>query len=157
MTDKPKLSERPTARQEPGSSTVAMSKHLNDLSCVRMSHAPGEFDATAMDLELARAVAEQMQVLATPSRVMILARLNQGPCAVAELAEAISMEASAVSQQLRTLRFLGLVVGERHGKQIVYGLHDSHVAELLAQAVYHVEHIRLGDRQKITTTEMQPR
>lgn len=131
-------------------------EHLNDLSCVRMSHgADGQTDVIAIDLETARAVAEQMQVLATPSRVLILARLKEGPCAVGELAEAISMEASAVSQQLRTLRHLGLVVGERHGKQVVYGLHDTHVAELLAQAVFHVEHIRLGDRQPITAAEMQ--
>jgi ArsR family transcriptional regulator, nickel/cobalt-responsive transcriptional repressor len=103
-----------------------------------------------MDLELARAVAEQMQVLSTPSRVMILARLKEGPCAVRELSEAIAMEPSAVSQQLRTLRHLGLVVGERRGRQIVYGLHDAHVAELLDQAVFHVEHVRLGDRQPIS-------
>jgi DNA-binding transcriptional ArsR family regulator len=125
-------------------------EHLNELSFVRMSHGvDGQSDAAGMDLELARAVAEQMQVLSTPSRVMILARLKAGSCAVGELADAISMEPSAVSQQLRTLRHLGLVVGERHGKQIVYGLHDAHVAELLDQAVFHVEHIRLGDRQPI--------
>jgi ArsR family transcriptional regulator, nickel/cobalt-responsive transcriptional repressor len=117
-----------------------------------MSHGvQGQTRAAAIDVDLARAVAEQMQVLSTPSRVMILARLKEGPCAVGELAEAIAMEPSAVSQQLRTLRHLGLVVGERHGKQVIYGLHDAHVAELLDQAVFHVEHIRLGDRQPIAT------
>jgi DNA-binding transcriptional ArsR family regulator len=107
-----------------------------------------------MDAELARAVAEQMQVLSTPSRVLILAQLRQGPCAVGDLADAISMEPSAVSQQLRQLRHMGLVVGERQGKQVIYGLHDSHVAELLDQAVFHVEHIRLGDRQSLATERL---
>ena len=102
-----------------------------------------------MDVTLARAVAEQMQVLSTPSRVLILARLRHGPCSVGELAASIAMEPSAVSQQLRQLRHLGLVIGERHGKQVIYGLHDSHVAELLDQAVFHVEHVRAGDRQPI--------
>lgn len=32
---------------------------------------------------------------------------------------------------------------------MIYGLHDSHVAELLDQAVFHVEHVRTGDRQPI--------
>lgn len=85
-----------------------------------------------------------MQALATPSRVRILARLREGPCNVNELAEAVEMEGSAVSHQLRVLRHLGLVVGERSGQRVVYGLHDSHVADLLDQAVFHVEHVRLG-------------
>jgi ArsR family transcriptional regulator, nickel/cobalt-responsive transcriptional repressor len=127
-----------------------MPEHLNGLSCVLMSHGVnGRTTATPIDADLARAVAEQMRILSTPSRVLILARLKAGPCSVGELAEAVEMQPSAVSQQLRQLRHLGLVVGERHGKQIVYGLHDGHVAELLDQAVFHVEHVRLGDRQPI--------
>jgi len=85
-----------------------------------------------------------MQALAAPSRVRILGRLREGPCSVNELAEAVVMESSAVSHQLRLLRHLGLVVGERRGRQVIYALHDSHVADLLDQAVFHVEHVRLG-------------
>jgi ArsR family transcriptional regulator, nickel/cobalt-responsive transcriptional repressor len=85
-----------------------------------------------------------MQALATPSRVRILGRLRQGPAAVGELAVAVDMERSAVSQQLRVLRHLGLVIGERRGRSVIYALHDSHVADLLDQAVFHIEHLRLG-------------
>jgi ArsR family transcriptional regulator, nickel/cobalt-responsive transcriptional repressor len=92
----------------------------------------------------AREVAETMQALAAPSRVRILARLREGACSVNELAEAVGMEGSAVSHQLRVLRHLGLVVGERSGRTVVYALHDSHVADLIDQAVWHVEHLRLG-------------
>ncbi|WP_302898841.1 metalloregulator ArsR/SmtB family transcription factor [Streptomyces sp. CL12-4] len=92
------------------------------------------------------AVAATLQALATPSRLYILARLQEGPCSVGELAEAVGMEASACSHQLRLLRNLGLVTGERQGRSIVYSLHDNHVAELLGQALYHVEHLRLGLR-----------
>ncbi|MFG7941284.1 MULTISPECIES: ArsR/SmtB family transcription factor [Streptomyces] len=91
-------------------------------------------------------VAATLQALATPSRLHILARLQEGPCAVGDLAEAVGMEASACSHQLRLLRNLGLVTGERHGRSIVYALYDNHVAELLEQALYHVEHLRLGLR-----------
>jgi DNA-binding transcriptional ArsR family regulator len=85
-----------------------------------------------------------MQALATPSRVRILGRLRESACSVGELAEAIGMEQSAVSHQLRLLRHLGLVVGERQGRRIVYALHDSHVGVLLEEAIYHVERVRLG-------------
>ncbi|MEV8454628.1 metalloregulator ArsR/SmtB family transcription factor [Streptomyces sp. NPDC052095] len=89
-------------------------------------------------------VAATLQALATPSRLYILARLQEGPCAVGDLAGAVGMEASACSHQLRLLRNLGLVTGERQGRSIVYSLYDNHVAELLDQALYHVEHLRLG-------------
>ena len=88
-----------------------------------------------------------MQALATPSRVRILAQLREGSCTVGELAEAVEMEASAVSHQLRVLRHLGLVVGERSGRTVRYALHDSHVADLIDQAVFHREHLRLGLRE----------
>jgi DNA-binding transcriptional ArsR family regulator len=115
-----------------------------------MSHGvAGKTSAATIDDETARLVAERMQVLSAPSRVQILGRLKDGPCSVGDLADAVSMEASAVSHQLRQLRHLGLVIGERHGKQVIYGLHDPHVAELLDQAVFHVEHLRLGARQSV--------
>ncbi len=90
-----------------------------------------------------------MQALATTSRVRILGRLRESPCSVGELAAVVGMEQSAVSHQLRLLRHLGLVIGERRGRQIVYALHDSHVADLLDQAVYHIEHVRLGYPERI--------
>ena len=77
-----------------------------------MSHG-AEPDLTFVSTQTARSVAETMQALATPSRVRILSRLTAGPCSVGELAAEIEMEPPAVSQQLRLLRHLGLVVGER--------------------------------------------
>jgi ArsR family transcriptional regulator, nickel/cobalt-responsive transcriptional repressor len=97
-----------------------------------------------LDAETARMVAETMQALSTPSRVRILSRLGAGPCSVSELTRDVEMEQSAVSAQLRVLRHLGLVVGERQGRSIVYALHDEHVGVLLAEAVSHAEHLRLG-------------
>jgi ArsR family transcriptional regulator, nickel/cobalt-responsive transcriptional repressor len=103
-----------------------------------------DVDLAFLSGETARTVAETMQALATPSRVRILSRLGAGPCAVSELARDVEMEQPAVSQQLRVLRHLGLVVGERRGRQIIYALHDDHVAVLLGEAVAHTEHLRLG-------------
>jgi DNA-binding transcriptional ArsR family regulator len=92
----------------------------------------------------ARQVARIMSALATPSRVRILGRLREGPCAVGELAVAVEMEQPAVSHQLRILRDLGLVLGRRSGRQVIYGLYDSHVAALLDEALRHIEHLRMG-------------
>ncbi|MER5730256.1 metalloregulator ArsR/SmtB family transcription factor [Streptomyces sp. NPDC002138] len=119
-----------------------------------MGHGTGsDSNATArerLDTVGTADVAATLQALATPSRLYILARLQEGPCSVSDLAEAVGMEASACSHQLRLLRNLGLVTGERHGRSIVYALYDNHVAELLDQALFHVEHLRMGVRDAST-------
>ena len=101
------------------------------------------------DPHYAREVADAMQALAAPSRLRILARLQTAPASVGELAAAIGMEDSAVSHQLRLMRHLGLVVGERDGRRIVYALHDDHVATMLEQVVAHLDHVRLGTAERI--------
>jgi ArsR family transcriptional regulator, nickel/cobalt-responsive transcriptional repressor len=109
-----------------------------------------------LDLASARAVSATLQALATPSRLLILGRLREGPATVGELTEAVQMEQSAVSQQLRLLRNLGLVEGVRQGRSVVYSLYDNHVAQLLDEAVYHAEHLRLGapDQPASATSEV---
>ncbi len=103
-----------------------------------------EPDLGFLSANTARSVAQTMQALAAPSRVRILSRLGVGSCSVGELARDVAMEQSAVSQQLRVLRHLGLVIGERDGRQVIYALHDDHVRALLSEAVSHTEHLRLG-------------
>ena len=104
----------------------------------------GQSHSGRLDAAFAADVAEAMQALAAPSRVRILAELSEQARSVGDLAAAIEMEHSAVSHQLRLLRHLGLVVRQRQGKRVIYALRDSHVAALLAEATYHVEHLRLG-------------
>jgi DNA-binding transcriptional ArsR family regulator len=103
-----------------------------------------DLDRLLDDSSYAEAAAEAMQALSAPSRLRILARLHEGRASVSELAEAVGMESSAVSHQLRLLRHLGLVVGRRDGRLVVYELHDDHVAEMLEQVIAHVDHLRLG-------------
>ena len=89
--------------------------------------------------ELAERIADTMFALSTPSRVQILGCLMDGPRSVSELVEALGMEQSAVSHQLRILRDHGLVIAERLGRRSMYALTDEHVLELLKQAVRHTE------------------
>jgi DNA-binding transcriptional ArsR family regulator len=90
------------------------------------------------------AIAELMQALSTPSRLRLLFALRDGEMGVGELAEATGMTPSAASQQLRILRHLRFVATRRDGRAILYRLHDSHVAVLLAEARNHLEHARRG-------------
>src|SRR3954452_19002531 len=118
-----------------------------------MAHGQSHRSPSELDVGFAGVVAETMQALATPSRVRILGRLSRGACSVNDLAEAVGMEPSAVSHQLRLLRHLGLVVGRRDGRRIVYDLYDDHVGELLEQAISHVEHVRAGLARTTPATE----
>ena len=97
---------------------------------------------TAITADDAQRIARLMAGLGTASRVRILGRLRAGPCSVGELTDAVAMAQPAVSHQLRILRDLGLVVGRRDGRHTIYGLHDSHVALLLDEALRHVDHLR---------------
>ncbi|BBY15247.1 ArsR/SmtB family transcription factor [Mycolicibacterium litorale] len=99
-----------------------------------------------LDAASALKVAETLQALASPNRLLILTRLRQSPCTVTDLSAAVGMEQPAVSHQLRLLRALGLVTGDRSGRNIVYRLYDTHVAQLLDEAIYHIEHLRMGAR-----------
>lgn len=100
--------------------------------------------ATDLDPAAAKTIAATLQALAAPSRLLILGQLRRAPATVGELAHSVRMEQSAVSHQLRLLRTLGLVDGRRQGRTVLYALYDNHVAELLDQAIYHVEHLRMG-------------
>ncbi len=108
-----------------------------------MSH--GETDEIGvLSADTARVVAETMAALSAPSRVRILSRLALGSCSVGRLADDLEIAQPAVSQHLRVLRHLGLVVGARDGRHTIYALHDDHVRSLLGEAVSHSEHLRLG-------------
>jgi DNA-binding transcriptional ArsR family regulator len=107
-----------------------------------MSHGPiGDSPPADIDAGTAKLVASTMQALATPSRLLILGVLRHVDASVSDLADKVGMERSAVSQQLRYLRSLGLVDTERQGRHIIYRLFDDHVARLLDEAVYHSEHL----------------
>lgn len=115
-----------------------------------MSHGVnGRTSRGTVTAQVAVRVADAMQGLAAPSRVLILAQLRERPHSVSELVDAVGMEQSAVSHQLRLLKDIGLVVGERHGRRVVYSLYDVHVAQLIDQAVGHIEHLSLGAHETL--------
>jgi DNA-binding transcriptional ArsR family regulator len=91
-----------------------------------------------LDDRTAERVADTMFALATPSRLKILVALRGGPMTVSEIVEAVAMEQSAVSHQLRVLRDHSVVAMRRIGRTRQYALADEHVGVLVDEALAHV-------------------
>jgi DNA-binding transcriptional ArsR family regulator len=105
------------------------------------SHVHAELRAGGpLDEGLGDAIAQTMQAFATPSRVRLLYALRGGERSVGELAGEARLAPAAVSQQLRILRHLKLVLARREGQVVRYRLHDEHLVVLLDEIRNHVEH-----------------
>jgi len=65
------------------------------------------------------------------------------PCAVGELSAELEMEQPASPPAPRPAG-PRLVVGDRSGRSVVYGLFDSHVASLIDEALRHIDHVTAG-------------
>jgi len=85
--------------------------------------------------------AESFRLLADPTRIKVLWALLQGESSVACLAELAGAAPTAVSQHLAKLRLAGLVTGRREGTFVYYSAANNHVRGLLAQALFHADHI----------------
>lgn len=116
----------------------------------------GVGSATPVSANEAEQVARIMSALGTASRVRILACLRESPHSVGDLTEMVEMAQPAVSHQLRILRDLGLIVGIRDGRNMIYGLYDPHVATLLDEALRHVEHLGGGTAPADATANATP-
>lgn len=99
----------------------------------------GAYDRAPLPESLAERLADTMFALATPSRLQILACLRGRPRSVTEIVEAVGMEQSAVSHQLRVLRQHAVVSVQRLGRTRQYELRDEHVAALIDEALAHLE------------------
>lgn len=89
----------------------------------------------------AEQLAEAMRAFGSATRLRLLWSLLGGERAVEELVDAIGMEQSAVSHQLRLLRAQRLVAVRRDGRRAFYRLHDHHLPELLLAMRHHQEHV----------------
>lgn len=85
-------------------------------------------------------ISQLFKMLSDPTRLKILLYLKNGEQNVTAISQAMEMEQSAVSHQLRLLRENKIVRSRREGKAILYVLDDSHVLDILEQTVKHVEH-----------------
>ena len=73
------------------------------------------------------------------TRIKILYSLFDKELSVTEIADALNMNQSAISHQLRILKNSKLVKNRREGKTIYYSLADDHVYNIISQGIEHVE------------------
>lgn len=71
------------------------------------------------------------RALSDPTRCRLLLALLDGPAYPAQLAEALGLTRSNVSNHLTCLRGCGLIVGTPQGRQMRYELTDRHLAHAL--------------------------
>ena len=90
--------------------------------------------------EDATRVALAFRALSDPTRVRIVSAILESERCVHDLCEALDLEQSAVSHQLRQLRNQGLVQSRKEGRHVFYQLDDNHVQKLLSIAFEHVLH-----------------
>jgi DNA-binding transcriptional ArsR family regulator len=101
-------------------------------------------DLTMPSEEQVHLAAESFRMLADPTRIRILWALLQGESSVTCLADLVGASSTTVSQHLAKLRLAGLARGRREGRFIYYAAADAHVRALLAEALFHADHV---DRQ----------
>ncbi|NBT57997.1 ArsR family transcriptional regulator [bacterium] len=88
-------------------------------------------------------LAETFKALGDPTRVQIVWALTHGELCVTDIANLLSVSASAISHHLRTLRNLRLVKIRRDHRTLFYSLDDQHIENLLEEGMEHVEDLIL--------------
>lgn len=83
-------------------------------------------------LDLFAAFAQVARALGNPHRLDLLEHLAQGERNVETLASKTGLTVANASQHLQAMRRVGLVVGERRGKQVVYRIGGDDVLDLIA-------------------------
>ena len=83
-------------------------------------------------------------MLSDSTRVRLLWALLDGERPVNELAEAVGKAPASVSQHLAKLRMARLVQTRRQANQIFYRIANTHVRQLVEDAIYHAEHTAGG-------------
>lgn len=83
-------------------------------------------------------LADMFKLLGDPSRLKIVLETLAGPLPVGVIATRLNLSPSLVSHHLRLLRAARLVRPKRHGREIRYSLHDTHVRHVIEDMVAHI-------------------
>ena len=84
-------------------------------------------------------LAELFRIFGDSTRIKILFALFRGEKNVTQICEAIDMNQSAVSHQLKILKTAKLITSRREGKSMIYSLADDHVKTIIAMGKEHIE------------------
>jgi DNA-binding transcriptional ArsR family regulator len=78
------------------------------------------------------------QALASEPRVRILNLLRRGPRSVGEIVEALKLEQTVVSHNLKCLAFCGLVSAQRMGKVREYSVNRETIDPIFSAGIRHI-------------------
>lgn len=112
-------------------------------SCGPHDH-PAKLHTPKVPAEAFARAASLFRAAGDESRLRLLERLGRGEQCVSELAAALGLKLSTLSQQLRILRVERIVTHRRDGKHVFYSLADDHVRELIGAALAHACEPREG-------------
>ena len=87
---------------------------------------------------------EVFRMLADATRLRLLWLMTDGEVGVGDLATALGKPPALVSQHLAKLRMARLVLTRRSGNQVFYRLANDHVRQLVADGLFHAEHLAPG-------------
>lgn len=114
-----------------------------DLCCelphARHSDPANPFQTETLTVEQAQRMSEFLGFLADTNRLRLLSMLANQEMCVGDLAIALSMNESAVSHQLRTLRAIRLVNFRKQGRHVFYRLQDRHVLDFYQALIEHLD------------------
>lgn len=94
----------------------------------------------SLALETAAAVeigARLFRALGDEARLKLLVLISNKELSVTEISEVMNEGISTISQRLKFLRQEGLVKRRRDGKNFFYSLTDSHIKNLISNAIEH--------------------
>jgi len=83
-------------------------------------------------------LADFFKVLGDSTRTKIMWALDEGELCVCDLAFLLNMTKSAISHQLKSLRYANLVKFRKQGKVVYYSLTDDHVRQILEKGLEHI-------------------
>lgn len=83
-------------------------------------------------------LAEMFRLMGDPTRLRIILGCLAGPRAVGDVARRLGISSSLVSHHLRLLRAARVMRGQRHGKQVRYGVADEHISRVFLDMLDHV-------------------
>lgn len=83
-------------------------------------------------------LAELFKVFGDETRIRILTALLDGEMYVYDIVSRTGVSQSAVSHQLKLLKYANLVTSRREGRLISYALADEHVRTIISMGLDHV-------------------
>lgn len=95
---------------------------------------------TPINTETLEHVTDIFKALSERNRIRIMHLLSQNSSSVCHIAHTLNMGQSNVSHQLRILKQAHLIKSNREGQSMIYSIDDTHVTDLLKQAIHHANH-----------------